>query len=146
MKKYTFVVPLIFILVIAYWRYTYIINPNFQGEQMIVNIRYLKFSQISLSSFITIRSIVIYWILFFIGNIALYFTIFGWSEKVKSIIGLYLLISFVSALFFTFDIFWFRSSFFFSLAAILKNFILSPLFTAVTYLMVSYFQWFEKPL
>lgn len=146
MKKYTFVFPLIFILVIAYWRYTYIINPNFLGEQMIVNIRYLKFSQITLSPFITIRSIVIYWVLFLIGNIAIYFTLFGWSEKVKSISGLYLLISVVSALLFALDTFWFRSSFFFNLAAILKNFILSPLFTAVTYLMVSYFRWFEKPL
>ncbi len=145
MKKYTFVFPLIFILVIAYWRYTYIINPNFLGEQMMVNIRDLKFSQNTLSTFVTVRSIIIYWTLFLLGNTALYLTIFGWSEKLKSIIGLYLLISFVSALFFAFDAFWIKSTFSFDLAAILKNFILSPVFTAVIYLIVSYFQWFEKP-
>lgn len=145
MKKYTFVFPLIFILVLAYWRYTYIINLNIEGEQILINIRNLRFNQISLNTDITIFSIIIYWMLFLLGNMVLFLTLFGWAEKVKIVTALYLLISFVSALFFVLDTFLLASPFFFNLAATLKNFLLSPMFTAIAYLMVSSFQWFEKP-
>jgi exosortase/archaeosortase family protein len=38
-KRYLFVLPLLFILALSYWRYTYIINPNFQGDPVLLNYR-----------------------------------------------------------------------------------------------------------
>ena len=145
MKKYTFVLPLIFILGLAYWRYTYILNPNFSGEQFLIEIKGIPASEITANSIINIKSIIIYWGLFFLGNIALFLTLSRDHEKAKTIGFLYLLISFVSILFFALDAFWLKSSSFFSLASILKNFLLSPMFTAIAYIMIEYFHWFGKP-
>ena len=145
MKKYTFVLPLIFILGLAYWRYTYILNPNFSGEQFLIEIKDSPASEITANSIINIKSIIIYWALFFLGNIALFLTLSKDLDKAKTIGFLYLLISFVSILFFALDAFWLKSSSFFSLASILKNFLLSPMFTAIAYIMIEYFHWFGKP-
>ena len=145
MKKYTFVLPLIFILGLAYWRYTYILNPNFSGEQFLIEIKDSPASEITANSIINIKSIIIYWALFFLGNIALFLTLSKDLDKAKTIGFLYLLISFVSILFFALDAFWLKSPSFFSLASILKNFLLSPMFTAIAYIMIEYFHWFGKP-
>ena len=145
MKKYTFVLPLIFILGLAYWRFTYILNPNFSGEQFLIEIKGSPASEITANSIINIKSIIIYWALFFLGNIALFLMLSKELEKTKTIGFLYLLISFVSILFFALDAFWLKSPSFFSLASILKNFLLSPMFTAIAYIMIEYFHWFGKP-
>ena len=145
MKKYTFVLPLIFILGLAYWRFTYILNLNFSGEQFLIEIKGSPASEITANSIINIKSIIIYWALFFLGNIALFLMLSKELEKTKTIGFLYLLISFVSILFFALDAFWLKSPSFFSLASILKNFLLSPMFTAIAYIMIEYFHWFGKP-
>ncbi|MCK5468356.1 MAG: hypothetical protein KAI99_07605 [Cyclobacteriaceae bacterium] len=149
MKKYTFVLPLIFILGLAYWRYTYIINPNFVGEPLLIKIRSLNHYDpapiITANSIINIKSIIIYWLLFFLGNVALFLTLFSSFEKVKTIGFFYLLLSFFSAVFFALDAFWLKSLISFNLASILKNFLLSPLFTAIAYIMIEYFHSFGKP-
>ncbi|MCK5700990.1 MAG: hypothetical protein KAI29_07555, partial [Cyclobacteriaceae bacterium] len=134
MKKYTFVLPLIFILGLAYWRFTYILNLNFSGEQFLIEIKGSPASEITANSIINIKSIIIYWALFFLGNIALFLMLSKELEKTKTIGFLYLLISFVSILFFALDAFWLKSPSFFSLASILKNFLLSPMFTAIAYI------------
>ena len=141
LKKYTFVLPLIFILGLAYCRYTFIINPNISGESFLIGIKTLSNDQLSLS----IKSIIIYWFLFFHVNVALFITLFSSFKKVKTIGFLFLLISSFSVLFFVIDAFWIKSVSFFSLASILKNFLLSPMFTAIAYIMVEYFHWFAKP-
>ncbi|MCK5700909.1 MAG: hypothetical protein KAI29_07145 [Cyclobacteriaceae bacterium] len=149
MKKYTFVLPLIFILGLAYWRYTYIINPNFVGEPLLIKIgsldNYNPAPVITANSIINIKSIIIYWVLFFLGNVALFLTLFSSFEKVKTIGFFYLLLSFFSAVFFALDAFWLKSLISFNLASILKNFLLSPLFTAIAYIMIEYFHSFGKP-
>ncbi|MCK5104501.1 MAG: hypothetical protein KAR17_16870, partial [Cyclobacteriaceae bacterium] len=113
MKKYTFVLPLIFILGLAYWRYTYILNPNFVGEPLLIKIRSLNHYDpapiITANSIINIKSIIIYWVLFFLGNVALFLTLFSSFEKVKTIGFFYLLLSFFSAVFFALDAFWLKS-------------------------------------
>ncbi|MCK5104369.1 MAG: hypothetical protein KAR17_16205 [Cyclobacteriaceae bacterium] len=145
MKKYSFVLPLIFILGLAYWRYTYILNPNLSGEELLIEIRGSPASEITANSIINIKSIIIYWALFFLGNIALFLMLSKGLEKAKTIGFLFLLVSFVSILFFALDAFWLKSPSFFSLASILKNFLLSPLFTAIAYIMIEYFHSFGKP-
>ena len=149
LKKYTFVFPLVFILGLAYWRYTYILNPNFAGDPIIISIK-PSWSEnpeveVTVSSIVNIKSILIYWTLFFLGNIALFVTLFSSFEKVKPIGFLYILISILSVLFFAFDALWFKSPSFFGLGSVLKNFLLSPMFTAITYIMVEYFYFFGKP-
>ena len=145
MKKYSFVLPLIFILGLAYWRYTYILNPNFSGEELLIEIRGFPASEITANSIINIKSIIIYWALFFLGNVGLFLMLSRDLEKAKTIGFLFLLVSFVSILFFALDAFWLKSPSFFSLASILKNFLLSPMFTAIAYIMIEYFHWFGKP-
>lgn len=145
MKKYTFVLPLIFILGLAYWRYTYILNPNFSGEPLLIKIRSLSALDVTVNSVINIKSIIVYWALFFLGNIALFLTLSSSHEKAKTIGFLFLLISFASILFFALDAFWLKSPSIFNLASILKNFLLSPMFTAIAYIMIEYFHWFGKP-
>jgi hypothetical protein len=144
LKKYTFVLPLIFILGLAYSRYTYILNPNFSGDPFLIEIKATGAS-IAPNSAVNIRSIIIYWTLFFLGNIAFFLSLFTAFEKVKTVGFLFLLLSFISLVFFGIDAFISKADFVFNLAAILKNFLLSPMFTAVGYLIVEYFHWFGKP-
>jgi hypothetical protein len=147
-KKYVRIFPLIFILGLAYLRYTYIINPNFSGESFFIEINSLQngiHSDILSDSAVSIKSILIYWVLFFLGNIALFSTLIHSLGKVKAVGFLYLLISFASVLLFALDIFWFDSPSLSSMGSILKNFLLSPIFTAIIYILIKYFKWFEKP-
>jgi hypothetical protein len=143
LKRYAFVLPLLFILGLAYWRYTFILNPNFSGAPFLIEIKADGIT-IAPNSAINIKSIIIYWSLFFIGNIALFVSLFSVFEKVKTIGFLFLLLSFFSLLFFGVDAFLIKAQFLFNLAAILKNFLLSPMFTAVGYIIVEYFHWFGK--
>ena len=144
LKKYSFILPLIFILGLAYLRYTFILNPNFNGDLFLIHIG--KYGQtVSINSLLTIKSIIIYWILFFLGNIGLFITLFNSFDKVKIIGFFYLLLTFLSVICLGIDALWFKSPAFFGLGAILKNFLLSPMFTAIAYIMVEYFHWFGKP-
>lgn len=143
LKKYAFALPLLFILGLAYWRYTYILNPNFSGEPFVIDIR--KFGHaITANSPANIKSIIIYWTLFFLGNATLFLTLFSSLQKVKTIVFFYLLLTSISVLSFGIDAIWIKSEAVFNLASILKNFLLSPMFTAIGYIMVEYFQWFGK--
>jgi len=144
LKKYAFTLPLLFILGLAYWRYTYILNPNLAGEPFLIEIQKLG-RIISANSPVNIKSIIIYWTLFFLGNVALFLTLFSSLEKTKTVLFFYLLLTFMSILFFGIDAFLIKSQSAFSLASILKNFLLSPMFTSIAYIMVEYFQWFGKP-
>lgn len=148
MKKYSFVLPLIFILGLAYWRYTYILVPNFDGDPFLIRIKLFNNNGdqiIHPNSSVHIISIISYWALFFLGNIALFLALFNSFEKVKIIVFFYLLLSFFSAVFFALDAFWLKSLISFNLASILKNFLLSPLFSAIAYIMIKYFHLFRKP-
>ena len=71
--------------------------------------------------------------------------LFSSFDKVKIIGFFYLFLTLISVAFLGIDTLWFKSAAFFSLGAILKNFLLSPMFTAIAYIMVEYFQWFGKP-
>ena len=144
LKRYVFILPLLFILGLAYWRYSFILNPNLSGDPFLIEIN-ASGTSIAPNSAINIRSIIIYWILFFLGNIAFFLSLFSTFEKVKTVIFLFLLLSFLSVLFFGIDAFISKTQFVFNLAAILKNFLLSPMFTAVGYIVVEYFHWFGKP-
>jgi len=144
LKKYSFVLPLLFILGLAYWRYTYILNPNFNGELFLIHIEKYG-NSIAARSPVNIKSILTYWVLFFLGNIGLFFTLFSSFDKVKIIVFFYLLLTLISVVFLGIDALWIKSSTFFNLGAILKNFLLSPMFTAIAYIMAEYFHWFGKP-
>lgn len=144
MKRYTFVLPLLFILGLAYWRYTYILNPNLSGEPLLFEIRNIGHN-ISAHSTVNIKSIIIFWILFFLGNIAFFTTLFSSFDKVKTVGFFYLFLTVISVIFFGIEALWIKSQSIFSLASILKNFLLSPMFTGIAYIMVEYFHWFGKP-
>jgi len=143
LKKFAFVLPLLFILGLSYWRYTYILNPNLDGDPFMIEISKLGWT-ISSNSYVNIKSILIYWLFFFLGNVALFLTLYKTLENAKIIGFFYLLLSIISALFFTVEMFWFKSSSIFNLAAILKNFLLSPMFTTIAYIVIEYFHWFGK--
>jgi hypothetical protein len=93
---------------------------------------------------VNIRSIIIYWVLFLLGNMLFFRVLFSSKEKVMAIIFFYLIISISSGLFFVADRFLLPSEALFSLGAIMKNFVLSPVFTAMAYIIVEYFHWFGK--
>ena len=142
-KRYFFVLPLLFLLALSYWRYTYIINPNFHGDPFLLDYR-LYIGSIGTNSLINIRSIIIYWVLFFLGNVAFFLLLFSSSEKIKAIIFFYLIITIFSFGFMMIDKFLLPSSALFNMGATMKNFILSPVFTGMAYIIVEYFQWFGK--
>lgn len=143
-KRYLFVLPLLFILALSYWRYTYILNPNYHGEPVLLDYR-VYISSLGANSMVNIRSIVIYWVLFFLGNMLFFRVLFSSKEKVLAIIFFYLIISFASGVFFIADRFLLPSEALFSLGAIMKNFVLSPIFTGMSYIIIEYFHWFGKP-
>ncbi len=149
LKKYNFILPLIFIFGISYLRYTYILHPNFNGEAFLIKIKLVEAldnqEATGLNTMVSIKSIIIFWVLFFLGNVALFFSLFSSIDKVKTIGFFYLLISFFSVVFLALYFFWFKSPSLFSLGSILKNFLLSPLFTAIAYIMTKYLHWFGKP-
>lgn len=142
-KRYLFVLPLLFLLALSYWRYTYILNPNFHGDPVLLNYQ-AYIATLGANSLVNIRSIILYWAMFFLGNLAFFLVLFSSREKVKAIIFFYLIISFASAVFFAADRYLIPSEALFSLGAIMKNFILSPIFTAMAYIIVEYFHWFGK--
>lgn len=142
-KRYLFVLPLLFILALSYWRYTYILNPNYHGEPVLLNYRFY-IASLGANSMVNIRSIIIYWVLFLLGNMLFFRVLFSSKEKVMAIIFFYLIISISSGLFFVADRFLLPSEALFSLGAIMKNFVLSPVFTAMAYIIVEYFHWFGK--
>jgi hypothetical protein len=113
-KRYLFVLPLLFILALSYWRYTYILNPNYHGEPVLVNYRFY-IASLGANSMVNIRSIIIYWVLFLLGNMLFFRVLFSSKEKVMAIIFFYLIISFASAIFFTADRFLLPSESLFSL-------------------------------
>lgn len=142
-NRYAFVVPLLFILALSYWRYTYILNPNFQGDPVLLDYRYYIHS-LGANSMLNIRSILIYWVFFFLGNVLFFLVLFTSKEKVKAIIFFYLIISSVSGALFFIQIFIYASPAIYGLAATMKNFMLSPIFTGVGYIIVEYFEWVVK--
>jgi hypothetical protein len=147
LKKYLFVFPLVCIVILAYWRYTYMLNPNLSGDPFLIKIMKgngLANQSYDANSLTNIKSIILCWLLFFTANTIFFRTAFHSRKKANSIIALFLLISFVSALFFAADAFWFKSVALFNLASILKNFILTPMFTAIAYIMIAYFHWFDS--
>jgi hypothetical protein len=91
-----------------------------------------------------IRSIVLYWISFFIGNTVLFFALESSLKTAKNIGLVFLIISAISGMFFLIHGLWLHSAFIYSLGATIKNFVLSPVFTAVAYIMLKYFQNFPK--
>jgi hypothetical protein len=137
--KYFFLLPLIFILGLSYWRYTYILNPNTIGEPLLLDYR-LYVNKLGANSLMNIRSIVLYWISFFIGNTVFFFTLESSLKTAKNIGFVFLIISMVSGMFFIIHGLWLQSPFIYSLGATIKNFVLSPVFTAVAYIMLKYFQ------
>ena len=144
LKKYLFIPPLIFLLGLAYMRYTYILNPNFDGDPMLLEINKFGHS-ISANSLVNIKSLIIYWTLFFLGNTGFFSLLFTNFDKVKTVGFYFLLLTGISVVFLALDAFWLHSPTIFSLASILKNFLLSPMFTAIAYIMVEYLHWFIKP-
>jgi len=125
-------------------RYTYLINPNASGQDIFIEIDG-QGSLLQQQSSLNIISIIVFWTLFFLGNIALFLTLFSSITKVKTIVFLYLLLSVISAGLFALDHWVFNSPFLFSLGGILKNFLLSPMFTAMGYIVIEYFHWFIRP-
>ncbi len=142
-KRYLFIFPLLFILALSYWRYTYIINPNYHGEPVLLDYRHY-INSIGASSLINIRSIIIYWVLFFLGNTVFFLFLYSLRDKLKAIIFFFLIISFFGFGFLIIDKFLIPSKMFFNMGAMMKNFVLSPVFTAMAYIIVEYFDWFGK--
>ncbi len=141
--KYFFLVPLIFILGLSYWRYTYILNPNTIGEPFLLDYS-LYVNKLGANSIMNIRSIVLYWISFFIGNTVLFFALESSLKAARNIGLVFLIISAISGIFFFVYGLWLPSPFVYSLGATIKNFVLSPVFTAVAYILMRYFQNFPK--
>ena len=144
LKKYSFVLPLLYILGLAYCRYTYILNPNWSGKPLFLEIQTIG-KNIGPDSITNMMSILIYWMLFFLGNIGLFALLFSSFEKVKAAGFFYLLLSGGSILFFALDAFIIESKAITGLATTLKNFTLSPLFTGFAYIVIEYFHWYGKP-
>jgi hypothetical protein len=141
--KYLWILPLVFILALSYWRFTYIINPNLEGKPVLLNYRFY-IDSLGANSLVNIRSIIIYWILFLIGNVTLFYFLFRSRQKVQAILIFFLVISLFSGGLLLVDRLLFPSKAFFNMGALMKNFLLGPLFTALSYIMIEYFHWFTK--
>lgn len=142
MKRISIIFFVLLILLFSYWRYTYILNPNFSGDPFIISIRAVGGSFEAYSS-IKIKSVIAYWLMFLIGNVLLFRTVFARNRKLKIAVLFFLLLSVASAAIFGLNYF-FNAKALYMLGSLLKNFILSPVFPAVTFLVLNYFSWFEN--
>jgi len=139
-KKVTVILSVLAILVLSYYRYTYFINPNFSGEQVLIKIRQAAGLQdaVAPGGDANVRSILVFWGLFLLGNAWFSIALFRDKAKVWFVIGLYLAISGISAAFFAGNWLFGPSAFLSSMASMLKNLVLSPVFTAGCYIVLKY--------
>ncbi len=137
LKKYLPFLPVLFILILAYCRYTYFLNPNLSGEPFIIPIQSDFNHEIAPDSIMNIKSIVTYWLLFLMGNMLF----FSWTfsrDAAQGIAFFYILISLFSMTFFAIDRFIFQTPVFYTSGSNIKNFLLSPLFTGVMFVILKY--------
>ncbi len=132
------ILPLVFILVLSYCRHTYLLNPNLDGDPFFLDYRFTV-GQIGAGSLVNIRSILLYWIFFFTGNVAFFLSISFTRRKIVLIVILYLFISAMSGIVMAVDLFFFPSKVLYHFAASIKNFLLSPVFTAAMFVVLYYF-------
>jgi hypothetical protein len=139
-KKVAIVLSVLAILVLSYYRYTYFINPNFSGEPVLIKIRQTAGLQdmVAPGGDANVRSILVFWVLFLLGNAWFSMALFRDKAKVIFVIGLYLVISGVSAVFFAGNWLFGPSAFLSMTASMLKNLALSPVFTAGYYIVLKY--------
>jgi hypothetical protein len=139
-KKVAVILPVLAILVLSYYRFTYFINPNFSGEPFLIKIRQAAGLQdiVSPGGDANVRSIMVFWVLFLLGNAWFSVVLFRSKVKVWFVIGLYLVTSGVSAAFFAGNWFFGHSAFLSTMASMLKNLVLSPVFTAGCYIVLKY--------
>lgn len=142
LKRIAIILPFILILALSYWRYTYIVNPNFSGEPFLIQIK-SDGASFEAYSLVKIKSVITYWLLFFAANLLLFKIAFAERHISKIAVFLFLLVSAISAVVFVLY-YIFNSMAFYTLGSMLKNFALSPVFSAITYLVLKYLPWFEK--
>ena len=141
MKKVALVLSVFAILVISYYRYTYFINLNFAGEPIFIKVRQaagLMDVTVTPGSDANVRSILVYWLLFLLGNAWFSIAMFRDRSKAYFVIGLYLAISGISVIFFALNWLFGSLAFLSTMASMLKNLVLSPVFTAGCYLVLKY--------
>lgn len=140
MKKVTVILSVLAILVLSYYRYTYFINPNFSDEPFLIKIRQAAGLQdmVAPGGDANVRSILVFWVLFLLGNAWFSMALFRDRAKVIFVIGLYLAISGVSAAFFAGNWLFGPAAFLSSMASMLKNLVLSPVFIAGCYIVLKY--------
>lgn len=136
---YLAVLPLVCILVLSYCRHTYLLNPNLMGDPFLLDYR-LMVSRLGAASLVNIRSILLYWVLFFTGHVIFFLSISFTRKKIALIAILFLIISAMSGIVMALDIFLFPSKVLYNFAASVKNFLLSPVFTAAMFVVLYYFQ------
>jgi len=139
-KKFAVVLSVLAILVLSYYRYTYFINPNLDGEPVLIKIRHAAGLQdaVAPGGDANVRSILVYWGLFLLGNAWFSMAMFRDKAKVYFVIGLYLAISGASAAFFAGNWLIGPSAFLSTTASMLKNLVLSPVFSAGCYIVLKY--------
>lgn len=137
MKKYRFFLPLAFILLLSYWRHTYFLNINFNGDPLFIPVLSGADYGVTPTSLISIKSIITYWLLFLGGNM-LFFS-WSFSQKKMTIIAFfYFLITLASITFFAIDRFVFSDQVLYTAGSSIKNSLLSPIFTGTMYLMLKF--------
>ncbi|MDZ7607766.1 MAG: hypothetical protein U5K79_19760 [Cyclobacteriaceae bacterium] len=140
MKRIAVILPVFVILVLSYYRYTYFIFPNFSGEQVFIKIRQAAGlgDAVAPGGDANVRSILVYWALFLLGNTWFSMAVFRTRPRLIFVVGLYFVISGFSAVFFAVNALLVQSAFLVTMASMLKNLVLSPVFTAGCYIVLRY--------
>ena len=150
-----FFVSVFALIALAYMRFTWYLDLNTSGRPLLVRIHQagkaqehsVDFSQNNspvANENLRIRSILVYWILFGLTNMALLGLYFKNKFAVISHIVLYLALSLLSLALFAFWKYLLPEDFLFQAASKVKNFLLTPLYSGLVFIFVKYFDSFVK--
>ena len=142
-------ISLIFLFIISYLRFTWYINPNFSGDPLLIKIQGAGVNSgllgvdedinIDIHTRIRVRSILVFWILFGLVNILFCFQWKNFKQKIRGIILTYGGLTLILVFLLGFHMILRPEEVFYKMFSIIKNFLLSPLYTGVIFIFVRFF-------
>jgi len=150
-ERILFLLLVLLLLVCSYLRYTYVINPNFSGEPLLISIQQSggtvkntldlnDQSDRNINQFVKGKSILVFWVFFGLLD---YFLMRSWRGKQQDT-ALFLVsyggLTLISIAFLVLHYLFRPDQVFFTLFSEIKNFLLTPLFTGLIFIIARIYE------
>ena len=142
-------ISLIFLFFISYLRFTYYINPNLSGDPILIKISEAnmnmepiesgRINDLDINTWIRGRSIMVFWLIFGLANLLFCFLGKDFKQNFMPFIISYAGFTFLILIFAGLHFILSPEVVFYKLFSIIKNFLLSPLYTGVIFIFVRFF-------